>query len=278
MKVTEFPSISTLADGQVLVVDGEGGTKQIPVTDVLFALEHLQKPAISHRNTFRGKNLGTAVTSAQWAAIANSTFDDLWLGDYWVINNITWRIADFNYWLRCGNTDFTQPHLAIVPDKILYNAQMNTSNTTTGGYTGSEMYKTNLASAKTTINSAFGSGHVLSHKLYLTNAVTNGYPSGGGWVASTVELMSESQVYGHPHLSPAVAYSSGTNVIVPNLYTVDYLQLALFAQAPEFVRTRDTYWLRDVVSATYFALVLGDGAASHNASDSLGVRPVFAIG
>ena len=71
-----------------------------------------------------------------------------------------------------------------MPDKPLYNAQMNATNITTGGYVGSEMYKKNLAQAKTLAASAFGN-LILSHREHLTNAVTEGYPSGGAWFDST---------------------------------------------------------------------------------------------
>lgn len=274
MRINEYPSIRVVDGEQCLVVDGETGTKSIKASDLLFALESLQKPGISHRNTFRGKSLGSAVTSAQWAAIANETFDDLWLGDYWTIGGVNWRIADFNYWLRCGDQDFTTPHLVIVPDTVLYTSKMNESNTTAGGYVGSLMYTSGLGAAKTTIGNAFGSSHVLTHREYLTNAVTNGKPSGGAWVDSTVELMTESMVYGHPHFSPT---SDGSTV--PTIHTVDKLQLALFQVAPEFVNIRADYWLRDVVSGAYYAHVaVRDTADAYNASVSIGVRPCFAIG
>lgn len=97
----------------------------------------------------------------------------MFIGDYWVINNIRWRIAAFDYWLYCGDTECTKHHVVLVPDPCLYHAQMNTSNVTTGGYVGSAMYTSNLATAKTTITNAFGSGHILSHRKYLDNAVTN---------------------------------------------------------------------------------------------------------
>lgn len=57
------------------------------------------------------------------------------------------------------------------------------------------MYTSNLANAKTIINSAFGSA-VLTHREYLTNAVTNGYPSAGAWFDSNVELPNEIMIYG----------------------------------------------------------------------------------
>ncbi len=274
MRINEYPSIQAVDGAQRFVLDGSTGTKSIAAEDLLFALETLQKPAVSHRNTFRGKYLGTAVTSDQWAAIANETFDGLWLGDYWTIGNVNWRIADFNYWYHCGDQDFTTPHLVIVPDTNLYTAKMNDTNTTAGGYVGSLMYTSNLSAAKTTIGNAFGATHVLTHREYLTNAVSNGRPSGGAWVDSTVELMSESMVYGHPHFSPT---SDGSTV--PTIHTIDKLQLALFQVAPEFVNIRADYWLRDVVSAGAFVVTVRFGTpAEYSASSTIGVRPCFAIG
>jgi len=149
-----------------------------------------------HNSLYRGKSLGTAVTEAQWAAITAGTFEDMYIGDYWTIGGVNWRIADFDYWLRSGDTECTAHHVVVVPDTCLYNAKMNDENVVTGGYMGSKMYTENLDSAKTTINTAFGSAHVLSHKLWLTNAVTNGKATGGAWVASTVDLMTEEMVYG----------------------------------------------------------------------------------
>ena len=95
--------------------------------------------AMQHRNVFRGKNLGTSVTAAQKAAIQNGTFDDLFIGDYWVINGVNWTIADMDYWYNCGDTAFTRHHLVIIPGGQLYSAKMNDTNTTEGGYFGSKM-------------------------------------------------------------------------------------------------------------------------------------------
>lgn len=226
-----------------------------------------------HRNFYRGKNLGGVVTDAQVRSIKDGTFKGLFVGDYWVIDDVFWRIADMDYFLRCGDTEFTKHHLVIIPDAPLYNARMNVSNTTEGGYIGSEMYKNNLTQAKNMIASAFG-GLVFTHKDYLTNAVTNGYPSACAWVDSTVELMNEIMVYGTHVYAPA---NNGTTI--PNKYTTGKQQLALFALDPKKVNIRVTYWLRDVVSSAGFAGVHCDGnAASYAASDSLGVRPYFLIG
>ena len=45
------------------------------------------------------------------------------------------------------------------------------------------------------------------------------------------------------------------------------------------ISNRATFWLRDIVSSAYFAVVYDGGdAGCINASYSYGVRPVFAIG
>ena len=243
-----------------------------------------------HNGIYRGKYLGTSVTAAQWAAIAAGTFDDLWIGDYWTINGVNWRIADFDYWLHSGDTECTTHHIVIVPDQTLYNAQMHNTtsggyesgaaNTTEGGYVGSDMYTTNLAQAKAIINNAFGSAHILNHRMYLQNAVSSGRPSGGAWYDSTVELMTEQMVYGGKIFGAAC---DGTTV--PYLHTVEKSQLSLFRLCHEKTiatkladGTRMWWWLRDVVSAANFAAVATGGRADYGgASSAGGVRPAFAV-
>ena len=233
-----------------------------------------------HNSLYRGKYLGDHLTAEQWAAIASGTFEGLWLGDYWIINGVTWRVADFDYFLHSGDTECTTHHVAIVPDQTLYNARMNPTNTTDGAYVGSEMYTTNLAQAKTIINNAFGAEHILNHRVYLHNAVSNGYPSAGAWCDSTVELMTEQMVYGGKVFAPT---SDGSTV--PMLHTVCKSQLALFRLCPEKIiatalasGARMWYWLRDVVCASGFANVHHGGTAYwDNASTVGGVRPAFLI-
>lgn len=225
----------------------------------------------AHNAIYRGKYLGESVTAAQYAAIKAGTFDNLFIGDYWTIGGINYRIAAFDYYYNCGDTNFTKHHAVIVPDTSLYQAQMNTVNTTAGGYTGSAMYKTNLTQAKTTIKAAFGSAHVLTKRELLTNAVNNNAPSGWAWFDSDVELMNEVQVYGS--VAWGVHDSNGYNVASGNG------QFPLFLFDRTKLHIREDYWLRDVASAIYFSVVYGYGFANCNdVSYTYGVRPAFCIG
>lgn len=272
MKITEYPAITALTGDNVFVVDGTNGTKKISATDLLMASLHLLSPE-NHRTIFRGKNLGTTLTLEQKAAIQDGSFKDLWLGDYWVINGVNWRIVDFDYWYNLGNPKFTKHHLVIMPDTALYSAKMNDSSITTGGYVGSLMYTANLETAKTTIAEAFDSA-VLTHKDYLINAVTSGYPSNGAFTDSMVELPNECMIYGSFISSPG---DPGTGNV--KRYTINKTQFSLFRVAPKYILAGDGYWLRDVASNMHFARVDAFGAAQiTGAANSYGVRPVFAIG
>lgn len=151
----------------------------------------------AHNAIYRGKSLGNTVTAAQYAAIANGTFADLFIGDYWTIDGIVYRIAAFDYYYDTGNVACTTHHVTLVPDTCMYTHVMNDSDVTTDAYTGSKMYSDGLTTAKNTINAAFGPAHILNHRQLLTNATKNGYVSGGSWVDSIVELMNEQNVYGN---------------------------------------------------------------------------------
>lgn len=270
--------LSVTGTEQMLIHDGNG-VKVITVenlhkglqTDIDSVRNVLADGAAAHNCIYRGKNLGTSVTAEQYAAISSGKFTDLYIGDYWVINGVTYRIAAFDYYYNCGDTNFTKHHVVIVPDTSLYKAQMNTSNVTTGGYTGSAMYKSNLAQAKTTIKAAFGSAHVLTKRELLTNAVNGNTPSGWAWFDSDVELMNEVQAYG----SVAWGAHDGNGY---NVASGDG-QFPLFMFDRTKLHNREDYWLRDVASASLFSFVRHNGDAdAYTASDSDGVRPAFCIG
>lgn len=274
VNLSELTQINELVSGNKLLIGTADGNKAIAAEDALFAMLDGFAPVELRRVLFRGKNLGTALTAVQKAAIKDGSFKGMFLGDYWSIGGRIWRIVDMDYWYNCGDTAFTSHHLVIMPDEALYNAQMNTTNVTTGGYVGSAMYKSNLANAKTIVNAAF-QGSVLTHREYLCNAVANGRPSGGAWFDSSIELPNEPMMYGHPHFSPT---SDGSTV--PSIYTISKTQLALFMVCPRFIVNRSyNQWLRDVVSSATFAFVGYGGNTNYAyASNSVGVRPVFPVG
>ena len=271
--LTEYPAVSRPAKNDIFIIDGPKGTRKLTMADAAIELTGMIS-SINHRNVWRGKFLGNAVTAAQKAAIANGSFDDIFIGDYWTISGIDWVIADMDYFYRTGDTELTKHHLVIIPRSGLYTHVMNDSHVTTGGYANSKMRASGLDEAKAKFTAAFGD-MVITHRELFTNAVTNGKPSGGAWMDATVELMNEIMVYGTTVFTPAC---DGTTV--PYLYTTNKIQLAAFQLNPAFITVRGQwYFLRDVVSGANFASVTSNGgASSYGAGGALYVRPYAIIG
>ena len=237
-----------------------------------------------HNSFFRGKDITSKFTDGSlYSAISAGTFEDLYVGDYFtaIINgtSITCRIAGFDCYLNQGDTNFTTHHAVIVPDEKIMDAKMNNSNTTSGGYSGSAMRTSTLESTvKGYLQSTFGN-HLLTKRELVSKTVDSSeaaaYPGQTGnasdweWKDSTVELLSEVEVYG------ATIWSSGGF----NTGTADF-QLPLFDLAPQYVNIGAfDWWLRSVVDSADFAGVNSDGdALIVGAGDSDGVRPRWLIG
>lgn len=207
------------------------------------------------------------------ADISSGTFKQAIVGGYVTINGYKFILAHPNYWLNTGDSACTTNHMLVVPAAKIADGKMNTSNTTSGAYAGSYMRTNAIAAAKAIIENCFGAANILTHREYFQNAMSNGYESGGGWYDSTVDLMNERMVYGADVFHNVV---HGANF--PNTYTIDKTQIALFRERPDLITIRQYCWLRDVASSVAFCYVAGNGQAGQAvASDSVGIRPVFAI-
>lgn len=211
-----------------------------------------------HRNTFRGKCLGESITEEQLTAIQDGRFYDLYVGDYWEINEVKYRIADINYWRNVGYPEQVQkPHILIVPDTTLGSGQMNANNSTSGGYRNSTMKATHLNNIAKALPDTF-KNILISHRMF----------SDGTWINASVDLMNEVMVH-------------GTYICTDhsNKQTSDTQQLALFRHVPELKTIGANYWLRNLSSAQTYTLVSQYGDASSDmATSTYGIRPVFAIG
>lgn len=213
-----------------------------------------------HRNVFRGKCLGESITEEQMIAIRKGSFRNLYVGDYWEINGTKYRIADINYWRNVGYPEsekVQKPHVLIVPDTILGSGQMNTGNSTSGGYKSSTMKTVRLNQIANSLPDAF-KNILISHRMF----------SDGSWGNASVDLMNEVMVHG--------TYICTDN---SNKQTSDTQQLSLFRLAPELKTIGVNYWLRNVAGSQTYTLISQYGDASSDmATSTYGIRPVFAIG
>ena len=280
-KITDLVKGQPLKTDVIPFVDSANGeTKKALVDDLLKSI--IPNNAGAHNGIYRGKDITDLFYNGTLSQqIAAGTFDDIFIGDY-IIGNVSHRkylVADINYRLNMGDTECTTPHILMVPEKIMGTAKMNDTNITTGAYVGSKMYTEYLAPFKAVIQNDFETSHIVQHRNLFANAVTNGYESAGGWFDSTIELMNEIMVYGSNIFHNI---QNGANLAYN--YTMDKQQLSLFRLKPALTVARNDagerywYWLRDVVSASFFAGVTDYGGAGYtNASDAGGVRPAFLI-
>jgi len=247
--------------------------------------------AEAHNAMWGGRDITAAFDAGTVSEhIADGTFKDIFPGDY-ITKQVTisgtaytvnWVIADCDYWINKGDAAMIAHHVAIVPLTQIFFARMNSTNTTAGGYKGSEMYKNVIPACATGIVSAFGSGHILTFMDALTNSVDTshvssgfpqymGTPSGSEWVSVQCNLMSEKMVYG----APICAAGAMDNMMATR-------QMSAFRLSGRLINyNRQGWWLRDVVSYAAFALA-GDAARGDYARYNLashadgGVRP-FAL-
>ena len=223
----------------------------------------------SGQGVLTGKYLGDAYTDTQKASIANGTFDGLSIGDYWTINGINWRIADFDYYYNVGDIPFNKHHIVVVPDTNLYDSNFNNRDETVGSYVNSHMRNEFLDNAKTAFYNAFGNTYIPIHRgSYGINANNDGTPNSDRFVDMRVELMGEEQVYGHAVWSLS-GYDVGTQKTQFRLFLLDQTKINI----------AHSYWLTNVGGNTQFCVVGSNGKADKvNASNtSIGVRPFACV-
>lgn len=242
-----------------------------------------------------------------------SLCEDIYVGDYFKMSRaISAPNPDSTYqltgsqWVTIigidslrGNGDnisMAYHHLVMAPGQGFDGAQhfgrsrMNPTNTTVGGYKGSEMNTTVIGDVVTagstadgaTINqqlyAEFGS-HLKTTRELVSNGINaSGYnrfgASGGcsnGWEWGSYQaiLMSEIELYGSIVWSSS-AYDTGTA----------NHQFELFRHSKSAINNRSAwYWLKDVTSASLFCGCSGNGdAGCYGASNARGcVRPRFVI-
>ena len=229
----------------------------------------------NRRPYVRGNYLGSSLSSDQKTAINNGSFSGLFLGDYWAINGIDWKIVDFDYWWPALNVH----HLAIMPRTSLYSGTMNNGNITTGAYVGSSMFISGLNTALTTIATAFGDINKIPNRTGNFNNATN--PSTGIITTATpktvrIELPSEEMIFGTKFISNQGYLPAGADHM-PSRY--GWKQLAYY----QIISTHNSndstnYWTRDVANQFAFVGVDSNGDAKPiDAGATYGVRPIFAL-
>lgn len=254
----------TIEDGSVYL-STDTGTLYIDTPDTRYEFPSgidIPDNAGYHNSIFRGKYLGDTVTDAQYDMISSGKFNDLYIGDYWTIDDTVYRIAAIDFYYN--RQSCTTHHVVIVPDTLLKtNVYMNSTDTTSTGYSGSYMRTTGLTTVRTSISGIFG-----DHLLSLTkNFSTNGTSSAYSSYSSTVDLMTGSNL--------GLYHGAGMAA------DTDNIPYPLFQIAPQFIHLSGSkYWLRSIYDSSFVTVGLPNSntlISKDSANSTYGVRPSFAI-
>lgn len=289
MKITEYPSVTDLKDDNVLLLDGPDGTKIMKKSDFVYAL--FDSIPEMHRQIYRGKSLGSTVTSTQSDNIKNGKFHDIWVGDYWEIGGIKYYVADFDVYYGSRDNTSLSHHLVMWPETSFGTEQFITvdSTGTSNGYGESNIRKalhgsTGNTQAYTAITTAFSS-HLLTYSEYLVLGLIKG-AIGDMDMTSSVKLYSDCCI----ELPPLMILDGGSTSAQTKAYAFPEIGVcasspfALFKFAPGLIRDQKNvsngFWLRDYdwrlpsQFNVYFSSVNINGDVCDSQH---GVRPFFLI-
>ena len=267
--------------------------KEIRIGDEMIAEEYkLQHIAQTKNRIYRGKFLGNEVTDDQGETIRLGEFKDMFLGDYWIIDDRVYEIGAFNYpgYYRLSENGRTYPESGKSLTLVGYRFNdidgtspilMNTERTTEGGFLGSHVYEEILPYINDNILiPTFTNSHLLTTMVVLTNAVdsTTGNITGATYTYDDISCIpDEIQAYGTRHCSVPTAstYLGRTGSGQPS-------QLPLYKfRYPAAYRSTDgslkyhRNWLRDPVNGNRFAAINQYGDATKKPANDTEFTYIF---
>lgn len=250
MKITEYPKTKTVKKTDVLLLDGERGTQTIEAKDLSLQLGKINTDPewVTHKNVFRGKNLGEYITDEQLAAIQDGSFEDLYVGDYWVdVDSIKFYIADINYFYSIGDSKYVpilqKPHIVVMPDNPIDSQTFNPTETTSGGYSHCQLLN-NFGTSLNKFKNIFGENCVKFAELYSTGRNTDTKLATTSWFSVNIAIPNSIQALGYrPDFEIREPIQSSTR------------QFSLFRFNPNLFLNRNGFALRDIATIDRFSAI-----------------------
>ena len=247
----------------------------------MFSNANSNNAASFHNSIYRGKDITNYLNDGTlFTRISNGTFDDLFIGDYFYLNDLAvdgytvitkkMVLCGFDTYLGTGDKELTRHHAVVMPSGRLFTATMNDTDTTEGGYYNSKMHQEIMPKITTGLINII-SNHLITYRDLLTTATNNGASSNWTWNDTTCRICSEVDIYAYS------VWGNGYDIGLSNR------QLPIFRLYSRFYQGEDRYWmwLSTIAGAAGFSICGGDGGSGtcHVASNSGGgVRPRFLIG
>lgn len=285
MKIQEYPLIEEITTDDMLVAGTNKGTKKVPINTLVESITPIVEgnlpeapvitdPVIIHRNSFRGKNLGSEITEDQISAIQNGTFEDLYVGDYWEIDGINWRIADLDYLKDIElfhNVGTTKHNLILFPDKCLTTHKFNTPPNSYGSSFG-QVYITYLTNNINTLLPATIKDNLLPGyrvPVYGEDLYDGNFAIIIGGFESSIFPPSVNSVLGIP-------YDAG-RMVVAGKSIICFPQMPLFKLNSLYKESDNSYYT-NVGHYGYYPVLIRGEYIGLNGGTFTGIRPFVVIG
>jgi len=279
-------------------LNGEGLEHLVEkIKNLIVVSSAIQDNAASHNAFYVEEDITDMYNDGTFTRnVENGTFKDIFPGMYitktytaaGIESNITedFVVGDLDYFMTSGSTELTTHHaLMLMKNGSTVYKRMNASDTTAGGYVGSEMWETTVPAYSTAVENAFGSSHIVSHGEWLTNdvntsSVSKGYTgltgaaSGYTWANVKFNLMNNNMIYGSQITSSSYYDAGNRTQQIAAMRHNSSLKIGHKGKG----EARSYYWLSDVVSSSGFAYASYFGYANWSgAGTSIYVRGYFLL-
>lgn len=272
--------------------DGRSSNVQTELNKLYGAIEVKNfDVAANHNGIYRGITLVDTVNNTGryslpdvYAMVTQGDFSDIYIGDIIKVNQaavtytpaggsavtdpaqvVEWVVMGIDTYLRCGDTAIGNQHLVLVPKNGFSTAaHMNSTNTTIGGYAGSDMFINILPAYVTAVSNSLGS-HVLTYNTLLSNNINQtsissaysgwtGCASSWSWYETTLNLLSEVEVFGAKIFGNL--YDIGErNIQLPGFMLNPKLKIKSYGTNI----SRNNWWVNSIASTTNFTHCGGFG-------------------
>lgn len=221
---------------------------------------------------YRGSNLG-AFTEDYAALIHGGGFGSMQVGDTFIQNGHTYKIAGFNYLCGADNNPELGNHLIMITDDM-GTYPMNNENTTSGGFVATDMWKTRFPQIVKQLQADFGD-HLLTWNEYLTNSndIDTAAANGGQYYQVQASMMNTAMYWGSPGQYSTPANGKNYNI------GIETKELPIMQLHPDEQKNGgNSVWQRDICDGHCFAIAGYEGGQNkYPVYDDQGVRAFFLI-
>lgn len=215
-------------------------------------------PYTNHNGGIRGKNLGSTFTAEQKAAIADGSFNDIYVGDYWEIDEIKYVIVEIDYYYNYGRpTATTDHHVIVLPDKVLSSQGYQIDS---NYYGASSIYTTQLPSIAQTLETKFGQ-YIIDQPYVLHDSSGDAF-----WGHGKCILASFTQFQGYNQFIPIGKEQHKAS------------QFSYFRYKSDLIASDQRNWLRDANGTGDFGFAAVEGSIGLSIkTGQYYLRPYFAL-